>query len=53
MKEEEIEGGRDGKDKGMGRKGWGRGKDGKEEGIREDGIVVRGRSNCDDGKAGS
>ena len=59
-----MKGGRDGrrkrwKEEGMGRiKVWkgrdrGRGKDWKEEGIREDGIVMRGRSNCDDGKAGS
>ena len=38
-KEEGMEGGRDGKDKDMGRKGWegrdgGREKDGKEEGMR-------------------
>ena len=34
------------------RRDGGRGKDGKGEGIREDGIVMRGRSN-DDGEAGS
>ena len=28
----------------------GRGKDWKEEGIRDDGIVMRGRSNCDAGR---
>ena len=32
------------------RKGWGEERDGKEEEIREDGIVMTGRSDRDDGK---
>ena len=54
------EGGRDGKEEGMGmRKGWGGNAetgdvDGRRvDGIQEDRIVVTGRCDCDEGKAGS